>query len=76
MDSLFSLQHPGFVLGPMPRSEIQNTLRRPFLALLGNTYKWKKKILVLSESAISGVIEFLLLEIEIKCFSGKKSMFI
>jgi len=36
----------------------------------------KKKILILSESAINGVIEFLLFEIEIKCLSGKKSMFI
>jgi len=62
----------------MPESEIQNMLGSPFLALLGNTHKWskKKKILILSESAINGVIEFLLFEIEIKCLSGKKSMFI
>lgn len=38
--------------------------------------KKKKKIPLLSESTVNIVIGFLLFEIEITCFSGKKSTFI
>lgn len=63
----------------MPDSEILNTFSRSFHAILGNVDKCgkrKKTILMLSASTINTIIGFLLLEIEIKCFGGKKSMFI
>lgn len=62
----------------MPDSEILNTFSRSFHAILGNVDKCgkrKKAILMLSASTINTIIGFLL-EIEIKCFGGKKSMFI
>lgn len=56
------------MFGQLPGSEILITLSNLCLAVLGNTDVAKKKILILSESAIHTVTELLLFEIEIKCF--------